>query len=130
MDEFIYLVRKEGQENDHYHLQMVDYPAITGKKYSSYYTCSSKGFTLYANNKPVEFIEADRWLKEREVFNRTCRLSYFCNFRKFKCYKKWVKTVSGLRFRHFSEELEGKLFFSNNIYRQMIIDHRTILTQI
>ena len=72
VDEFIYL-KREDNSDDPYNLIVVDYKTIKGedksKELKEYYTISRKGLSHYLNGKPVEFIQLNYWIKERETYH-------------------------------------------------------------
>lgn len=129
LEQFLYLVNNRNNENepqkeeDPYELFVVEYDTnkeIEQKLNEKYYTVSKKGLCYYVNSKPVEFIELEEWVVEKQNYQKIKNLNFFNRFRKWKTVKMWRKIVLRHSIEESSKNLEEKLFFLNQTMRQCL----------
>lgn len=102
---------------------MVEYDAnreVDEKLDRKYYTVSKKGLCYYVNSKPVEFIELEEWVSEKQNYQKIKSLNFFNRFRKWKTIKMWRKIVLRHSIEECSKNLEERLFFLNPIMRHCL----------
>jgi hypothetical protein len=122
------MIRKN--QNDHYNMEVVAYSEIINKKIQDYYTFSCKGVSKFVNSKPTEFIPVEEWFDEVKAFNEICKYNFFILFRKWKCLKKWMKTISYEKTHVLSKILEEKMFLTNSNYQKIVLNHQHLCTEI
>ena len=69
-------------------------------------TISINGICTYENNKPVDFVELDDWLKQREIYDKLRKINFFKNFFQWKTIKIWQKRYLTVK-RKFAQEQLG-----------------------
>ncbi len=68
------------------------------------------------DNKSVEFIELNDWIKERETYDKIRGLDFFNNFLEWKTVKLWRQSYLSYKKHHAIKNLEEKMYFN---YSQM-----------
>jgi hypothetical protein len=116
---FVYV--NENNNNNPYDLLVSKYQ---NRNENKYYTLSAKGFTLYLNEQPMEFITLGDWLIERDSFNHIKELSFFKKFKRWKLLRKWRKNILSNKRAKNRMMLEEKMFHLDDIFRPHLIKHK------
>ncbi len=134
VDDFVYVVQNP-DSSDPYDLMLKDFQSLNpnknrdqkkgsskgknsnlNKKPLQYYTVSIKGLTRFVDGNPVEFIELNDWIKERDTYDKIRGLNFFNNFLEWKTIKLWRQSYQGYKKQNAIKSLEEKLYFN---YPQM-----------
>ena len=124
-DKFIYLV-KDSQTMDNYNLKIISYPQIAEQKMKEYYTLSSRGISLFEEEKLKEFTYLGDWIRERDQYNTIIKYKFFRQFKKWKTLKKWSKQYYKGRMEIIKKKLVQNLFIAHPIYQKILLKHRYI----
>ncbi|KAI8907759.1 dynein heavy chain and region D6 of dynein motor-domain-containing protein [Powellomyces hirtus] len=126
--EFLYLnpVRisvKRGQPLfNPYNLEIVDYAEVD--KVGGYYTISASGVTHFDVQGHGDFTPLSQWLREYKLFHSLLKITFFGQYRLWKCFSLWRRTVLHTKIAHNRRQLSKNLFVVHPILRTALLDIR------
>ena len=109
-------------ESAAYNMRIVPSSAIDP---NNYYTISAGGVTHVVNAK-AEFTPLDRWVQEYNHIVRLLRMKTFSNFRMWKAFATWRKTVVTAKRKERSSNLLSQLFIADNRMRPTLLAVRKL----
>ncbi|KAJ3023365.1 Dynein heavy chain 6, axonemal [Thoreauomyces humboldtii] len=134
--EFLYLnpVKlsvKRGQPTfNPYNLEIVDYADVD--KLGGYYTLSATGVTHFDAQSHGDFTPLPQWLREYQLFHSLLKITFFAQYRLWKCFSLWKRTVLHTKIAQNRRQLSKNLFVVHPILRTALLEIRsrcvTVLT--
>ena len=89
-----------------------------------FYTLSKKGFTMYINEEPMEYISLQDWLVDRHYYRQISNKAFFRNFRKWKIIRMWRRNILQNKREEIKLQLQEKLFAIDDVFGPILRQHR------
>ena len=89
-----------------------------------FYTLSKKGFTMYVNEEPMEYISLQDWLVDRHYYRQISNKAFFKNFRKWKIIRMWRRNILQNKREEIKLQLTEKLFAIDDVFGPILRMHR------
>ncbi|KAI8909816.1 dynein heavy chain and region D6 of dynein motor-domain-containing protein [Gorgonomyces haynaldii] len=123
--EFIYMIpvaSKSGQRFNPYNLRIVEFSQVDTKSPLGYYTMSSHGVTHFDALGHGDFTPLDQWQRECHLFNSLLKISFFKQYRTWKCFRLWKSTILHTKIQNAKQKLSQHLFLLDPVLRHSLLD--------
>ncbi|XP_017780151.1 PREDICTED: dynein heavy chain 6, axonemal [Nicrophorus vespilloides] len=126
---FVYLIFAVPRSSEHYTpyaLTMVPYEKID----KSYFLTMSAHGVLQNIDAEQNFTSLDKWEKEYDMYCRLMRFKCFFNFRKWKAFYVWKKTILFTKITDAGDFLKNNLFILNPLLRDALLRIRELVQKL
>ncbi|KAL3319655.1 Dynein heavy chain 6, axonemal [Cichlidogyrus casuarinus] len=127
---FFYLthvVSKKSTEHHYFNLKVATFDQVDR---SDYYTISLNGCAHISLNDEIDFMPLDRFEFEYHIFSKIRQIDTFANFRIWKAFIRWRKTIRYSKFDKARQHLENNLFIANGSLRPALLNIREMCYRI
>ena len=88
-----------------------------------YFTLSKEGITQY-RNKVSTFTTIIQWEREYKLFYQISQIKFFTQYKRWKAFTVWKKSIRSSKIHHSSELLSSNLFIFNSSLRSALLTVR------
>lgn len=89
----------------------------------AYYTISKKGVTFWGKTEN-HFTSLDEWYEEYKKYCSLTRIKIFKNFRQWKTFHVWLKSIKWRKFKLARKHISENLFVANPILHRTLLEIR------
>lgn len=122
--EFVYL-----NENGPYDLEIVSSQDLSLIDNDNYYTLSAQGLTHFHKGQ-VLFTPLDQWQREYYLFTSMMNIPFFNQYKKWKTFRSWKKSIQKDKVRKCNNVMNGRLFILNKHLRGPLFEIRKLCCSI
>ncbi|KAJ3183889.1 Dynein heavy chain 6, axonemal [Geranomyces variabilis] len=105
-----------------YYLEIVDYADVD--KAGGYYTISAAGVTHFDAQGHGDFTPLAQWRREYQLFHSLLKITFFGQYRLWKCFSLWKRTVLHTKIAKNRNQLSKNLFVVHPILRTALLEIR------